>query len=465
MRKDDFRRYSAPILRSNSMDAKCTDHRKYSSSHIIEKNSDRIPKIVNDSPFKLETVFSGQYSSDIEKNSDNSLPDTVTEPYSSRWAFIGVGNILAPFFITCIYTLIPVHNIFHDQKYWFELPLQGLFSLLPSLTATIIIRSSCFLNINYIKKFRYFLRMWLIASVVVFIEQGIGFLIWTYFLGFLYPIPLNGYIAGCVILVTTFIALWHQFPSEWRLNSSFRKRLIYVIIAVSCNQALVFEYAILTKLLLSVSTDHQWIIAIFLPFVRELNILFIFKLASKAAFGDVTRVKLTVHHGISTSHSLFLDYTVGSVATFATSIVILATDFLTNIIIGFRIIYVLHKQPTDTSKHNELLQILVINEMVECTVPIAYLLCFVSAYLGPNFALIGNVGNSYWQYRAVDNFEHTIIYVSTLFLIDLLSLVTCVYLLWSFCKISLVPIYIKVQKEFGFGFMIVMSSTLNAVSL
>ena len=155
MNRDDFRRYSAPILRSNSIDIKCTDHRKYSSSDIIEKNSDQIPKIFNDSPFKLETVFSGQYSSDIEKNSDNSLPDSVTEPYSCRWAFIGVGNILAPFFITCIYTLIPVHNIFHDQKYWFELPLQGLFSLLPSLTATIIIRSSCFLNINYIKKFRY----------------------------------------------------------------------------------------------------------------------------------------------------------------------------------------------------------------------------------------------------------------------------------------------------------------------
>ena len=103
--------------------------------------------------------------------------------------------------------------------------------------------------------------------------------------------------------------------------------------------------------------------------------------------------------------------------------------------------------------------------MVECTVPIAYLMCFISAYLGPNCELIGNVGNSYWQYRAVDDFKHTILYVSVLFFIDLLSLVICVYLLWNFCKINIIQSYIKVQKEFGLGFVIVMSSTLNAVSI
>ena len=307
--------------------------------------------------------------------------------------------------------------------------------------------------------------MWFAAAIAVFIEQAIGFIIWTEVLGFQYPIPLNGYIAGCVILVTLFFTLWHQFPSEWRKNVSFRTRLRSAIIAVSCNQALVFEYGILTKLLLSVPNDYQWIIALFLPFIREVNILFIFHLASKAAYGEITRVKLTVHHGISTSHSLFLDYTVGSVATFTTSIVIIGTDFLTNIIVGLRIIYICYKKPLETEKKDELLQILVINEMVECAVPIAYLMCFISAYIGPNCELIGNVGNSYWQYRAVDDFKHTILYVSILFFIDLLSLVTCVYLLWNFCKINLIQFYIKVQKEFGNGFVIVMSSTLNAVSI
>ena len=124
-------------------------------------------------------------------------------------------------------------------------------------------------------------------------------------------------------------------------------------------------------------------------------------MARKSASGDISRVNITVHHGISTSHSLFLDYTVGSIATIPTSIVIIGADVLTNIFIGLKIVYIYKTTPFKKNKQIELLQILVINEMVECMVPITYLLCFTVAYFGPNSDLIGNIRNNYWQYNAV----------------------------------------------------------------
>ena len=461
----NFRRYSAPVLLSSSLQPKSTDHGNGATSGKSQRNGDLYAQASSCEVIKLEKALHEMHFNDREENCDPIQPETSSKYSLCKYVFIGICNIMLPFLLTCFYTLIPVHNVFHDQQFWYELPLQGLFSLLPSLAATIIVRCSCFLNINYIKKPCSFLRMWLAAAVAMFVEQFIGYVIWTKVLGFQYPIPLNGYIAGFVILVTLFVTLWYQFPSEWRKNVSFRKRLRYVIVAVSCNQALVFEYGILTKLLLSMPTDYQWIIALFLPLIRELNILCIFNLASKAAFGDIARVKRTVHYGISISHSLFLDYTVGSVATISTSIVIIGTDFLTNIMIGLRIVYIKHKSPQNKSKLEELVQTLVINEMVECTVPLAYLLCFTSAFYGPNHDLIGNVGNNYWQYRVVDDFGHTLMFVSMLFFIDLLSLVACVYLLRNYCNMHLFRSYIAVQRDAGVGFIIVMSSTLNAVSM
>ena len=184
----------------------------------------------------------------------------------------GVCSVFGSVLLTCFYTLIPVHNLFINSHYWYELPLQGLFALLPMLSATIIIRCSNFMNIEYIKTLYYFFVMWMSSAIAMFIEQAMAYFVWSEVLQFKYPVPLNGYLAAFIILITLFMTLWYQFPTEWRRNSSFRRRLRYAIIAVSCNQALVFEYGILTKIMLIVPQDYQWTIALFLPFIREINI-------------------------------------------------------------------------------------------------------------------------------------------------------------------------------------------------
>ena len=85
----------------------------------------------------------------------------------------------------------------------------------------------------------------------------------------------------------------------------------------------------------------------------------------------------------------------------------------------------------------DLLQELVISEMVEFMVPVFYLFVFIAAYYGPNAKIIGNIGNSYWQFNAVKDVGKTIEFISMFFFIDS---VASFYAL-IFCGISVKSIY------------------------
>ena len=144
---------------------------------------------------------------------------------------------------------------------------------------------------------------------------------------------------------------------------------------------------------------------------------------------------------------------------------IIATDFLINICICLRIIHLWNKNGNreNIEKQTELLQLLVINEMVEFWSPICYLLCFLTAYYGPNADLIGNIRNSYWQFSSITDVERTITYVCTFLFVDLGSLILSTILLWIFCRINLYRIYGALFKEFGFGFSANLAIAFNLV--
>ena len=122
------------------------------------------------------------------------------------------------------------------------------------------------------------------------------------------------------------------------------------------------------------------------------------------------------------------------------------------------------RKAEDLEKVIGLLQELVINEMVEFMVPLAYLACLLACFFGPNAKLIGNVRNGYWQYNPIVDLDHTVKYVLTFFFVDFGSLVVSSVLLWTVCRINLYRVYSGLQKEFGWTFMVKMATSLSAVS-
>ena len=250
---------------------------------------------------------------------------------SPKYIVYGVLGIIPALSLKWFYTLIPVHNLILKPQYWYELPIQLTFGFLPIMSAYSMYSCSYFMNIKYIKSARHAISIWIVMVVMTFLLFGILYLSWVHLLHYQFPVPLTGYMYLLCSIITVLLALWYRFPREWRNNDRFVKRLRYFMIVFFLGQLVYLEYAILTKLLLTLPKDYQWILALFLPFIRELNSWAQIKMFTKfCSDGDPSSVRIICSHGIGTSHSFFLAYTVGSIATVALSAVIIGTDFLIN---------------------------------------------------------------------------------------------------------------------------------------
>ena len=337
--------------------------------------------------------------------------------------FYILSSVVIILISTFPFTLIPAHNVILYPRFWYEFPLQVL-GYGPQLAADILLHCSYWMNIDYIRKYRHFLIMCMVGFAGMAILYPCGYIIWRYALHLQYPVPFNGYIYWYTILISFYVTLWFRFPINWCKNNAFRIRLRMFLVAILFNKTISVQYIGISKVLLTVQTQYQWIIAILLPLERELNVRIMTKLASKAACGDISAVQITSNFNISIRHSLFLAYVTGSFATTSSSVVILVMDIIINLGICFRIVWLKRRKPTNTRKIIELLQELAIAEMVEFVVPLVYLICFCIAYFGPNAKLIGNVGNDYWQYVKIKDVDHTITNICLFFFIDLLSAVS-----------------------------------------
>ena len=260
--------------------------------------------------------------------------------------------------------------------------------------------------------------------------------------------------------------IWNYIPRQWRKNDPFNKRLRSLVFALLLSQYLAFlSVFVIGKLFLIIPRKFQWVIAFFLPFIREFNIWLSSKFAKRAADGDQRKSEIVCSQAMGAAHTLNLLYTIGSIATLETAALVLGIDFFINIYICSKIIYLKKKKQDNTEKQVELLQDLVVNEMIELFLPLAYLASLLIAYFGPNSELIGHVGNKYWQYNSIDDLDHEVRYILMFFFVDLGSLFVSGVLLRVFCRIQLHQAFIAIQTEFGFVFTIQMGDALGKVGL
>ena len=114
---------------------------------------------------------------------------------------------------------------------------------------------------------------------------------------------------------------------------------------------------------------------------------------------DVSK-ELIAQHLAVTFHMIFVSVCVGGIATDATLYTLIASDFIIN---NYFAVMTWRAKRNATEKSLQKLktsvQILVLSECLEIVIPLAYLLCFVIAYYGPNADILGNIKNDYWQYQ------------------------------------------------------------------
>ena len=352
------------------------------------------------------------------------------------------------------YTMVPVHNVFEYPEKWFEYPLQCLFSFWPIYAAHILFDSIYFLNTDYIRTLKTFAALFSAVVVVSGIEFALSYYIWAFVFGLRYPVPLIGYINFFTMTVTNLSMIWFQFPSTWRNNQAFRRRLKWNMLTILALNLCVAEYIGFTAALVLTPEGFQWVIAIILPFFREINVWITTSLLKNCHDGDPLGGKIYIIQCLSNIHSAFLAYSVGTLATLTTSIVIIAGDFIINILNSLRLIRLKHKE--DNFENNmeriDIILDLVISELTEALTPLTYLGCVIMAYYGPNAETIGNIRNSWFHFSEIEDFDYSLEIVAALFFFDLGSVAMTAGLLWKFCHINLFQAFAALQNEFWLAF-------------
>lgn len=403
----------------------------------------------------------------LRKSVFNDITNNDTlEIESLKHIFTGFTGILMSLLLTSVYTLIPWSNIMINPEKFYEAPIMYCLSFELCLAAHWTIYFSCTTNINKNKSLRFFFKLWMILIFVSIIAYAFLNLVWVHGLSYQNPVPFNGYIIYLNSIIFILLTLWFNSPRKWRQNENFQQRYRRFVFGGIYSTQTLINYAVITGVLQNIPEDYQWVAAFFLPLVRELNSWIILKLFAGSADGDFDSTKLYLTIDIGVHHASFLSLTVGNTATVASTLVIIGVDFAINIFLCFRILYLKHKNETLESNEKivELIQELVINEWIEVTVPIGYLLCLLLGYYGPNKDLIGDIGNSFWQFKALDDIEVTIMRLLIFAAVDLISLFVTGIILWRFCRISLYKGYVNLSREFGLSFATCFSMHLTGVS-
>ena len=383
-----------------------------------------------------------------------------------RRALFGLGSIVCMILPSLAITLIPVHNVVENPEYWYEYPIQLTFICLPGFVANIVIRSSFYLNVKLLREPVHYLMVLIGTFIILFASFVIGFVVWCKIGNWQFPIPFFGIILTLNLTVGTLVIICKECPDRWRKENGFRKRLRHLMIAILLNQYLPAVSIFLIGFLFSkVPTTYQITIALFLPIVRELNVRLSSRFATQATSGDVAQASLSCTQAMATVHAMILLYTVGSIATLETSALILGIDFLINILMSCKIVYLKKMKKADIDNQIELLQGLVINEMIELVLPLSQLTCLLAAYFGPNADIIGNIGSEYWQYSSIEDIDHTIRFVLMFFFVDLISLLLSGIVLWRCSNIYLHQAFFAIQEEFGVAFTIQIGVALSMVSM
>ena len=167
---------------------------------------------------------------------------------------------------------------------------------------------------------------------------------------------------------------------------------------------------------LKISSKLQWVLALTLPFAREFNLWLQLKTVYRAADAKDSSVEISCSYMINTRHCVFLSVMFGTAATDLTSWVILGSDFLFNLFLTLRIMWVKRKKDIDVKMEGMMINnllCLTLNEIVEAVVPLSFFVCFLVSYYGPNAALIGGVKSDFFHYTPVTNIER---FIENLFL-------------------------------------------------
>ena len=341
------------------------------------------------------------------------------------------------------FTMFPQHNVFQQPGYWYEAAIPIITGLVPSVVFLTVLRMKVFFGEIQIKTSAW-IKLYLANSVYVCFIVFITHFIWTDYLGFAYPVPWLYILIPAMLFPFLLLTIILLFPREYREDLEKRKTIKWFIVYKVAFFTACFERLFVILAFLSTPLEVQPLWAIALPMWREFDLWMLTKLVKITAGVDNRNAKIFTCLENQCNHSAVTAISLGLYATDFSTYCILFTDLFYKLYTCYGICKFKKKIEAKEGSERKQLQIekeeaaqdLILDEMVEVTMPIVYALMVVLAYFGPNATILGNVGCEIWKWRKINNLTKFLTALFRMFSIDLLALVLNSLLLWKYSSVN-----------------------------
>jgi hypothetical protein len=320
------------------------------------------------------------------------------------------------------------------------------------------------MGIEWQNGIKMFIMVNLFGTLAACVLSCLVYLLWVYVGELSYPMPFHGYIVAVLTWNVMIAAFWFQCLKVWRANPVSRKKMGMGILMVNMFVVVEFTYKLIRLVFVLLPIGWHVPLVLILILVRELHVWIVGYVGQKiAGFPDLSVEIIATLIG-ALRHTMFLSVDIGSITSEEVAYSILAADFLINLSYCFVVLW--YNQNGSEQSQNRTVKAtlsLIVSESVEILMPISYTISLLMAYYGPNGELLGNIRNSSWQYSAIEDLDATLTWLGMMFSIDFGSAIISITVLWKYCKINVLDMYLRIQKEMWFFFAVSQAYFLTEV--
>ena len=398
---------------------------------------------------------------------DHTMQVSVNSKNVSYWYglnFLAILGISAGSTFTV--TLIPQSNQIEFQNKWYELALTVHPVLDFLVTSVMILDSYYYFKIHSIVSIQKFLQIFVPGTLVGILSYSMMVMIWTSGLGYKLPVPFVGSLWFPIYGVFT-VSLWFEFPKRLRKNRIYRKRLWFYITALTW----IFLTQVQYDCLMMLPSDFQWFLSIILPTLRTINIWIIDKIICQIVPFDCQEAKICTLAFIRSIHTTYVAIFLANVSE-CVLYAVLGFEFFVHINSCYEIVRLHRKsnvegQNNETKKKINIQNVLelVLSETIDVVASSAYAITLAAAYYGPNATILGNIRNSYWTFKGIQDIEKTLTAVFQIAAIDLGIGTMCGLVLWNCCKINLLQEFCKLMKTYWLVIAVRIAIVMSRVNL
>ena len=353
-----------------------------------------------------------------------------------------------------VQTLIPRNNSIMQPTYWYEINIAAgmpllIMAVITILECSILTENKSFISVQFSLKLGGLLLLAWITSYCA------CFFLWSKILEYNHPMPFLGLICYYLVKFLSITCFWFLLPASLLREKEFKQKLrtfmlyqlVWVMVSLSHN--------LLSTVFRELeNTDFQCIVAVLIPIFKGCSKLSLMRVVCKTMKTEKEMTNVNQVTAVNISYGLFIATNLTG-ARIVTVFGIVIVEFLMQLRMTHQIVQ-LHKKVSirqnkkiRKEKKKAILS-LILAEMCEGLVFLAYALCLAMSYYGPNTKLTNGVGIGIWGYDAIVDDGKTFLILFGLFSVDLMSFLLNAFINSIFCNVNIFYEFCVVLKKYWY---------------